>query len=201
MLKSKDVLAITYSYFCYGYRSYIFATYFFIYLSTVRGMNLRESSYYTMLPFLAMAVGSPLGGFLSDVVARLRGKRLGRCGVAASAMALAALLLALGSCGTNAKLASLVLVGGIGALFLSQSSYWSVAADIAGPYAGSVSGLMNTSCQIGGAVTASVTPVIALHLGWSASFVAAALLCATGSLTWLLIDPHQDLTRDSCTFH
>jgi ACS family glucarate transporter-like MFS transporter len=197
ILTSKDVLVITYSYFCYGYSAYMFFTWFFIYLSTVRGLNLRESSYYSMAPFLAMALGSPLGGILSDFLTRRRSKRLGRCGVATFGIGLAAVFIALGSSVASPRLASLVLAGGAGALYLSQSSFWSVTADIAGQSAGSVSGVMNMGGQIGGAVTASLTPVIASHFGWSASFLVAALLCATGSIAWLLVNPHQDLTRNS----
>src|SRR5271157_936718 len=62
ILSSKDVAAVTFSYFCYGYVAYIFFAWFFIYVSAVRGLDLKSSAYYSMLPFLAMAVCSPLGG-------------------------------------------------------------------------------------------------------------------------------------------
>ena len=62
ILASKDVRALALSYFCYGYVAYIFFTWFFSYLSTVRGLNLKSSGYYAMLPFAAMATCSPLGG-------------------------------------------------------------------------------------------------------------------------------------------
>ena len=58
---SKDVLAIAFSYFTYGYAAWIFFAWFFIYLSEVRGLDLKSSSYYSMLPFIAMAVGSTRG--------------------------------------------------------------------------------------------------------------------------------------------
>jgi ACS family glucarate transporter-like MFS transporter len=48
---------------------------------------------------------------------------------------------------------------------------------------------MNMSCQIGGAVTASLTPLIALHFGWEASFSTATAFAAMGALAWLLVDP------------
>ena len=64
---SKNVLAITLSYFCYGYVAYIFFAWFFIYLSNVRGLDLKSSSYYGMLPFIAIAICSPLGGWVSDL--------------------------------------------------------------------------------------------------------------------------------------
>jgi ACS family glucarate transporter-like MFS transporter len=87
-----------------------------------------------------------------------------------------------------------VLAGGAGALYLSQSSFWSVTADIAGASSGSVSGLMNMGNQIGAAITASLTPWIALHFGWNASFFVAAALCVVGAASWLVVDPTRTLT-------
>ncbi len=194
---SKNVLAITLSYFCYGYVAYIFFSWFFIYLNDVRGLNLKSSGYYGMLPFLAMAVCSPLGGWISDLLAKKYGKRLGRCGVASFSLMLSAIFVATGTYAHDARVASIILAGGAGALYLSQSAFWSVSSDIAGSSAGSVSGVMNMGNQIGGAVTASLTPFIAEHLGWGVSFSVAAALCVVGSLTWLMVDPEQKLSRNS----
>jgi ACS family glucarate transporter-like MFS transporter len=195
ILASKDFLLVTYSYFCYGYVAYIFFTWFFVYLSTVRGLNLRESSYFAMLPFIAMAICSPVGGVLSDWITRRYGKRWGRCGVAVVGIGLAAVFVASGSAVSSPRLASIVLAGGAGALYLSQSTFWSVTADIAGESAGSVSGVMNMGAQIGSTVTATLTPLIASRFGWGASFGVAALLCGTGALAWLLVDPNRQLTQ------
>ena len=193
ILKSKDVLAVSFSYFCYGYSAYIFFTWFFIYLSTVRGLDLKSSSFFGMLPFVAMATCSPLGGWISDVLTKRYGKRAGRCGVAVAGMGLSALFIALGTLAADARLASIVLAGGAGALYLAQSSFWSVTADIAGPSAGSVSGVMNMIGQFGGVVTASLTPLVAAHFGWPASFLVAAGLGVAGTLAWLLVNPERTL--------
>jgi ACS family glucarate transporter-like MFS transporter len=88
------------------------------------------------------------------------------------------------------------LAGGAGALYLSQSTFWSVTADIAGESAGSVSGVMNMGAQIGSTVTATLTPLIASRFGWGASFGVAAVLCGTGALAWLLVDPSRQLTQE-----
>jgi MFS transporter, ACS family, glucarate transporter len=196
ILGNRQILLVTLSYFTYGYAAYIFFTWFFIYLSSVRGLNLRESSYYTMLPFVAMAIGSPLGGWISDRLTKAYGKRVGRCGLAAAGIGLCALFIALATQVASAQLASLVLAGGAGALYLSQSSFWSVTADMGGKSAGTVSGLMNMGGQIGGAVTASLTPVIANHLGWTASFLVAAGLCALGAVLWIFVDPDTSLVQE-----
>jgi MFS transporter, ACS family, glucarate transporter len=193
VVTSKDVLAVTLSYFTFGYVAWIFFSWFYIYLAQVRGLNLKASAFYAMLPFIAMAICCPVGGVISDRLTRRHGPRVGRCFLAAVVIALAAVFLSLGSQVQSARLASVVLAGGAGALYLAQSSFWSVTADIAGASSGSVSGFMNMGAQIGGAVTASLTPWIAGRLGWTASFLVAAALCVLGALAWLLVDPSRSL--------
>jgi ACS family glucarate transporter-like MFS transporter len=193
ILQSRNVWAVTFSYFCYGYVAWIFFSWFYIYLAKVRGLNLKASAFYATLPFLAMAICCPLGGAIADRVTLWRGKRVGRCGIAVLAMAMTALFLLLGSRVASARLASVVLAGGAGALYLSQSSFWSVTADIGAASSGSVSGFMNMGAQLGGAVTASLTPAVAARYGWTASFYVAAVLAALGALAWLAVNPDHSL--------
>jgi MFS transporter, ACS family, glucarate transporter len=193
VIQSKEVWAVTLSYFCYGYVAWIFFSWFYRYLAKVRGLDLKASAFYTMLPFLAMLVCCLLGGTINDRLTKRLGPRIGRCGLAAFAITVAGIFIAFGSQVQSARLASVVLAGGAGALYLSQSSFWSVTADIAGSSAGSVSGFMNTGNQIGAALTASLTPWIAVRLGWTTSFLVAAGLCLVGAMSWLFVDPSRQL--------
>ena len=193
VMRSKEVWAVTLSYFCYGYVAWIFFSWFYRYLAKVRGLDLKASAFYTMLPFLAMLVCCLLGGAINDRLTKRLGPRVGRCGLAAFAITVAGIFIALGSQVESARLASVVLAGGAGALYLSQSSFWSVTADIAGSSSGSVSGFMNMGNQIGAAITASLTPWIAARFGWTTSFLVAAALCIVGALSWLIVDPSRQL--------
>ena len=199
VLRSKEVWAVTVSYFCFGYVAWIFFSWFFIYLAQVRGLNLKASAFYAMLPPVAMSVCSLLGGTINDRLTKWRSPRLGRCGLAAFGIAAAGIFIAFGSQVDSARIASVVLAGGAGALYLSQSSFWSVTADIAGKSSGSVSGFMNMGAQLGGAVTASLTPAIASRFGWTASFLVAAGLCLLGSAAWLIVDPTRMLIPPNAT--
>lgn len=183
------ILAVTFSYFAYGYVAQIFFTWFFIYLNQVRGLDLRKSSYYAALPFIAMSAGSIIGGLISDRLSKKFGARVGRCGIAVAGIGLAAIFVAIGSQAADPQLASFILAGGAGALYLSQSSFWSVSAAIGGRSAGTVSGVMNMGGQIGGALTATLTPLIAKSYGWTASFLVAATLCALGAIVWIWVRP------------
>jgi len=193
VLQSKDVWAVTISYFCYGYVAWIFFSWFYLYLARVRHLELKTSALYTMLPFLAMLVCCLAGGALNDRLTRRKGARIGRCGVAAFSIAAAGVFIGLGSQVESARLASMVLAGGAGALYLSQSSFWSVTADIGGVSAGSVSGLMNMGNQIGAALTAIVTPWVATRFSWTTSFLVASALCVIGAACWLIVDPSRQL--------
>jgi MFS transporter, ACS family, glucarate transporter len=196
MLQSREVLAISLSYFTYGYVAWIFFSWFFIYLAEARGLNLKASAWYATLPFTAMAICSPLGGLVSDAISKRKGPRAGRSGVAIFAMILAAIFLLIGSRAQNTQLAVFVLAGGAGALYLSQSSFWSVTADIGGASSGSVSGFMNMANQIGGVITAQLTPLIASRFHWTAAFLVAAALCLCGAFAWLLVDPRKRIDSD-----
>ena len=193
ILRSREVLAVTFSYFTFGYVAWIFFSWFYIYLAQVRNLNLKASAFYAMLPFLAMAAACPIGGLISDRLARTYGPRTGRCYLAGAAIAMTGIFLVLGSEVHSARLASIVLACGAGTLYLSQSSFWSVTAGLAGSSSGSVSGFMNMGAQAGGALTASLTPVIAERFGWSASFIVAAAFCGLGAFAWMIADPDRRL--------
>ncbi len=197
ILASKEVWAVTLGYFSFGYVAWIFFAWFFIYLRNVRGLDLKASASYTTLLFLTMAACSPLGGAISDKLTKMYGKRIGRCGIAVFALLLTAIFLAFGSQVHSARLASIVLAGGAGALYLSQSSFWSVTADIASSSSGSVSGFMNMGNQIGGALTASLTPAMASRLGWTVPFYVGAGLAAMGAAAWLFVNPERTLSPAS----
>lgn len=194
VLLDRQVGALTLSYFCYGYVAYIFFTWFFKYLSDVRGLNLKTSALYTTVPFVAMTVASMLGGWVSDRLLPVLGKRAARCGVAGISLLVASIFVWLGTTVTDARLAALVLASGAGALYFAQSAFWALSADFGGSFAGLLSGFMNMGCQLGGVCTAALTPVIARSFGWAASFSVAAAVCLIGAAAWIFVDPFHQLT-------
>lgn len=193
---SREVLALSASYFTFGYIAWIFFSWFYIYLVQVRGLNLKATAIYSIFPFVAMTIACLLGGIASDWLARRWNRRAGRSIFPAIALAGTALLLMAGSRAHATGTASAVLACGAGCLYLSQSCYWSASADFGGEHSGVVSGVMNFACQIGGAITASLTPFLASRYGWNTSFVAATMLALVGAIAWLLVDPDRRLAFD-----
>jgi ACS family glucarate transporter-like MFS transporter len=193
ILHRKDLPALIAGYFSFGYIAWIFFSWFFLYMAQERRFDLKASAYYSMLPFLSMTVCCLAGGVLSDKLTERFGLRVGRCWLAAAAQVLTALFLVFGSQVHNSALAAVTLASGAGALYLSQSSYWSVSVDIAGPSTGVFSSIINMGGQIGGAVTASLTPWIAQRYGWTTSFAIAAVLAIVSALCWLTVRPESPI--------
>ncbi len=199
-LLNRNIVGLSLSYFCFGYVAWIFFSWFFIYMSQARGLNLKANAIMSMIPFIAMTVCCLAAGGISDYISRRSGLRKGRCGIAFVSFALTAIFLVVGSEVQGARAASVILAGGAGALYLSQSSFWAVSADLAGEISGVVSGVMNTCCQIGGALTASLTPYLAARYGWRSAFFFGAAIALAGGLMWLMVDPrpaHHEQIADS----
>jgi ACS family glucarate transporter-like MFS transporter len=194
ILRRRDLPALIISYFGFGYTAWIFFSWFFLYMAQVRGFNLKASALYSMLPFLSMTIGCLAGGALSDRLTRGYGLRVGRCGLASVAFFFTAVFLVLGSRVQSPQLAGVILAGGAGALYVSQSSFWSVSADIAGRSSGVFSSMVNMGAQVGGAVTASLTPWVAQRFGWTTSFAIAAALAVVGALLWMTVHPERPLS-------
>jgi ACS family glucarate transporter-like MFS transporter len=191
-----DLPTLMIGYFSFGYVAWIFFSWFFLYMSQVRGFDLKSSAHYAMLPFLSMTVFCLVGGALSDRLTRSYGLRVGRCGLASVTLLLTAVFLVLGSQVHSPQLAGLILAGGAGSLYLSQSSFWSASVDIAGRSSAIFSSMVNMGGQIGGAVTASLTPWIAQRFGWTTSFAIAAALAVVGAICWMTVHPERALESE-----
>lgn len=189
----RDLAALMMGYFSFGYIAWIFFSWFFLYMAQVRGLDLRESALFTMLPFLSMTICSLGGGVLSDRLTHRFGLRVGRCAVAAAALAITAICLVAGSQAAHPESAGIILAIGAGALYISQSSFWSVSADIAGHNSGVFSSAVNMGGQVGAAITASLTPWIAQRFGWNVSFGVAGALAVISAFCWLTVHPERPL--------
>lgn len=194
IFSSKEIIALTLSYLAYGYVAWVFFGWFYIYLAQARGLNLKTSAVYSVLPFVGMTIGALSGGIASDWLARRFSLRTGRCILPFFAMAVTSILLIIGSRAEQASTAGITLALGAGILYVAQSCFWAITADFAGEYAGLASGIMNMGAQVGGAVATSLTPFLAARFGWHMAFFTAAGLAILGAFSWLLVDPAQTLS-------
>jgi nitrate/nitrite transporter NarK len=77
VLRDRQVLLLTASYFCICYVFYFYLYWGFLYLTDVRGFKLLEGGGLASLWWLSGAVGAPLGGWWCDRLSRRIGLRWG----------------------------------------------------------------------------------------------------------------------------
>lgn len=185
------------SYTCLGYVAYIYMSWFYLYLVNVRGFDLLRGGLYAGAPFFAMLVFCPFGGWITDRLATRNGVTTGRVWAGMAGMGFAGLTVAIGAYADSPWLAVASLSLGAGWLYFGVGAYWASTTDLSKTHAGTLSGLMNTGANIGGALSPTITPWLADHWGWPVSLGTAAIVAVMGGLMWLKIDPGKGLHREA----
>jgi len=193
LLKRSDLWCLTASYATLGYIGYIYFSWFYLYLVNVRGFSLVSGGWLSTAPFFISTAAAPLGGWLSDTLSRRYGKRIGRCGLGFSCPLMAAVLIYFGAATSDPYLSVVFLSLGEGVLFLSVAAYWATTIDLAKPYAGAVSGLMNMGGNLAGTLSPTLTPYLAQNYGWNSALYVAAALAFLGGFFWLGIHPEHEI--------
>ena len=191
LLTRPDLWCLTFSYATLGYISYIYFSWFYLYLVDVRGFSLVSGGWFSTAPFFISAAAAPLGGWLSDSLSKRYGKRIGRCGIGFSCPLIASGLIYFGAATSDAYLSVIFLSLGEGVLFLSVAAYWATTIDLAKPYAGAVSGFMNMGGNLAGTLSPTLTPYLAQNFGWNSALYVAAALAFLGAFFWLGIHPER----------
>lgn len=186
---SRDLWCLAGAYGVLGYNVYFYFAWFYLYLVNERGFSAESGGFYTMAPFLTMAVAAPIGGWLSDAVGRRFGQRWSRSGIGCLSMLLTSLFVFSGAATDNAVLAVVLLSASTGTLLLSVAAFWATTIDLAYRYAGTASAVMNMGGNLGGAVSPTLTPYLGQTYGWQAALYVMAALGLVGAVLWLCVDP------------
>ena len=189
ILTTPTVWWLILSYTCLGYVAYIYMSWFYLYLVNVRGFAILQGAFFASAPFIAMTIFCPLGGWVTDRLAEKYGINWGRASVGGTGMILAALCIIIGANVEAPYVAIGFLSLGAGWLYFTVGPFWSSTTDLSKPYAGTLSGLMNTGANLGGTLSPTLTPWIADAFGWPVALGLAAVMAFIGSLCWLFIKP------------
>lgn len=193
--RTPTVWWLVFSYTCLGYVAYVYLSWFYIYLVNVRGFGLLRGAVYAAVPFLAIAALCPLGGWVTDRLVIRWGVNRGRAWVGGLGMLLASVSIVWGAYTESPFVALGLLSLGAGWLYFSVGAYWASTVDLSKSHAGTLSGLMNTGANIGGALSPTLTPWLAEQVGWAAALGAAAGVALLGCLLWLGVKPGDGLRQ------
>jgi MFS family permease len=192
LLTDRHLLLLTTSYFGLGYFQYIFYYWIYYYFGEIRHMSKDQSAGATTALFITMAVMTPLGGWLSDLMTTRFGRSKGARIVPMVSMALSALLLYLGATGLGFLATVTLLSLAVGFSMAPEGTFWSTAIHMGHKQVGVACGIMNAGGNMGGMLAPILTPIIAQRFGWDGGLYFASTVVLLGMAVWLLIEPtHQ----------
>src|SRR6476620_11628425 len=189
ILRSRDLWYLSVLYFCYGWVLWMYLTWLPTYLIEARGFTQLKVGIFASLPLLAATVTTGVGGWLSDKLAELWGLRRGRIAVSMTGFLIAATALVPGVLATNANTAMMWLVIALAGLEMTVAVSWAICIDIGESCSGSVSGVMNTVGNLGGATSAVAVAYLATYYGWTATFIVASGFCVLAAVLATRINP------------
>jgi MFS transporter, ACS family, glucarate transporter len=181
------ILAVMY--FCYNFNLNVYQDWFPTYLHDSRGLTLAKMGIYASLPLLAGVLGDLAGGSFSDAVLRATGKvNLARRWVAIAGFILSGAATIPAVLARKPEVSVAFYCIAFFALEWTVGISWAIPLDIGGDFAGSVSAVMNSLGNLGGALSAPVVTYMAKGLGWNMPFYTTSVLCAIAVLLFLQID-------------
>lgn len=191
VLRNRNVILLTLSYFCMNYVFYQMFNWVFYYLVTVRGFESQQAGFLTSAQWIAAAVGATAGGLLCDSLCRRYGMRRGCRWPAMFGVTLSGLFLLAGSISGSAYIAVACLAASFLFNQLTEGAFWAAGIAIGGRHAAAACGVMNTGGNAAGFVNALLVPFTATTLGWTAALVTGTAFAFASALLWLFIRTDQ----------
>jgi MFS transporter, ACS family, glucarate transporter len=196
ILSSPQMWMVCAMYFCYAYNVSVYLTWFPKYLSDNRGFSLQKMGLYASLPLLAGTIGDLCGGWISDILAkRIFDIRIARRVVAVVGFLLSAVSIVLATLTADPLWSVFYSCFAMLGMEVTVGVSWAVTIDIGGEAAGSVSALMNTFGNTGGAMASVLTGYLVQAAGWNLPFLIVAGLSVLAALLFLRIDAGRPLIR------
>jgi sugar phosphate permease len=194
ILRSPQMWILSAMYFCYAYNLSVYLVWFPKYLNDHRGFNLQRMGFYSSLLLLAGTVGDIFGGCISDFWAkRSNDLKKARRVVGAAGFLVSAVSMVPACLTTNSMTCVWLSCVAIFALESTVGVSWAITLDIGGDSAGSVSSVMNTCGNLGGAIGSALSAYLVVLYGWNVPFLLMAGLSVVGTVLYLRINANQRL--------
>ncbi|MGH9681437.1 MAG: MFS transporter [Candidatus Acidiferrales bacterium] len=193
LLRSRVIWTICGMYFCFSYGWHFYMTWFPTYMKA-QGFSTKQMGLFGGLPFFFGAFGCVAGGLLTDYVVKRTGSVKNRRYIGAAGFFLMAICMFLVSRMENAMACALTI--SMASFFgdLTLSSCWAVCMDVGSEYAGTITGLMSTSGNIGGFLFPVVSGFLVQSTGsWKVPIMVSGTIFLIGSILWLRVDSSQSV--------
>ena len=195
VLRNRDILLLTASYFCNNYVFYFFFNWLFIYLVDNRNFKILQGGYFAAAPWVTGMVAAIVGGLTCDRLSRRFGIRLGCRLPAILGMVLAAALIAAAATAADPYVAVILLSLCLGCQQFTDATYWAATISISGRHASTGCGLLNAGGSVVGGIEALLVPITVKTLGWAAALATGSLFALVAAVLWCWIRPDRPLRQ------
>ncbi len=194
VIRNRDILLLTASYFCMNYVFYLFFNWFFFYLVDVKEFAPQEAGSLMAALWVIGAVGATLGGFACDRLIARFGFRWGPGGMASISLVLCGVFLVMGAVADDPYVAVILLCVCFACTQITEAAYWSTTIAISGKHAAAATGVLNTGGNVVGFIGGMLVPFTAAKLGWVTAISSGAVFAIIGAIIWLFV--HGDRPMD-----
>ena len=168
-----------------------FTSWFATYLQEARGVTILKSGFLTMLPLLAVVVGSLAGGVISDaVLKRTDSRRLARRGVAIISLGLCAMFTLSAYFFADALAAVLIISAGSFFAAVAGPCSYTITIDMGGEHVPTVNSVMNMTGNFGAMLFPLAVPLLlGKEQNWNIVLLTFGALYLGSALCWWLLKP------------
>ncbi|MBC7925201.1 MAG: MFS transporter [Bryobacteraceae bacterium] len=194
-LRSANLWRIMLMYHTYCWGSYFYLSWLHTYLAKGRGFSGDELKLFSMLPFVAGALGNFTGGVLSDFLVRRFGLAIGRKTVGAAGLAMSAVCIFGTGVTADRYVAVALLTFGYFSMDCMLPVSWSLCLDIGRRHAGAVTGTMNMAGQIGSFLSSVAFGIMVDYFGgrYDIPLMLFGAMLAVSAILYTTIDPTEEL--------
>ncbi len=187
VLRSRELMLITASYFFNNYVFYFFFNWLYIYLVEVRKFQELQGGVLAAAPWVTGAIAATLGGWTCDWLTRRHGIRVGCRLVAMIGLLLSGGFIVAAAAAGSPYVAVVYLSLCLGSQQFTDSAYWAAAISVGGRHSPAACGVLNTGGNVVGGFVALLVPLTARTLGWPVALATASLFAFVGAGLWVWI--------------
>ena len=199
-LGSQQVWMICLQYFCLSYGWYFYITWFPTYLAEARGLDVKSVALFSVAPLFMGGIGNPVSVWIANRLApRVGSMAKTRRIMAYIGFAGASMFLLLSTRMNDPLMATLSIGLASFSNDLVMPGAWSACMNVGGKHAGSLSGMMNMTGNIAGAIAPQVIGFILFftNRNWNLTFYLSAGIYLMGIVCWMFLDPITPLKEDT----
>lgn len=195
VLRDRNVLLLTISYFSMNYVFFLFFNWFFYYLVSVREFSASDAGMFTAAQWILGAVGATIGGLACDTLVKKLGIRRGPRNQVIISLFLVAIFLYVGATSDNVTLTIVLLCFAFGFTQLTESPFWVATMGVAGRHSQVATGVLNTGGTLPGAIGGVMVPFVAAWLGWDVAIISGSVFSIIAAVLWMFIRADEPMAE------